>query len=82
MSPAEMRLAAELLDLASEVFSNHGCNDFDLEAAMPDPRERERLIQAYWAQEGDPEETSPDIGDDRLMGFLAERLRAMAEASL
>jgi hypothetical protein len=28
LSPAEQKLAALLLDLAADKFSNHGCNDF------------------------------------------------------
>jgi hypothetical protein len=30
MTPAQLKIARKLLNLASEEFSNHGCNDFDL----------------------------------------------------
>lgn len=30
MTPLEKRLAAKLLKMCSERFSNHGCNDYDL----------------------------------------------------
>lgn len=42
MTKAQMKLAAELLEVASDHFSNHGCNDYEIENT---PENREWLIQ-------------------------------------
>lgn len=79
MTEKEIKLAADLLLLASDQFANHGCND------MPDEyfkdwtlEERQTLVRQYWEWNGTPQEYNPDflhIGDSFLMYFLAEKLK-------
>lgn len=87
MSPGEKRLAAHLLRLAAEQFSNHGCNDFDLAEHCADPLARDGFVREFFAWNGDPDEyyevdDNQDnvhdwrLGDDALMSFLAARLEA------
>lgn len=81
LTPQLARLAAHLLWLAAEDFSNHGSNDFDL-TKIPgfETREaRSALDLAYHAWNGDRKEHDPD-GDHRygsdsaLMSFVADVL--------
>ena len=79
MTEKEIKLAADLLLLASDQFANHGCND------MPDEyfkdwtlEERQTLVRQYWEWNGTPQEYDPEflhIGDSFLMYFLAEKLK-------
>lgn len=43
-----MLLAAEMLELAKDEFSNHGCNDYEIEDT---PENREWLIQCEMADD-------------------------------
>lgn len=90
MKHYEKKLAAKLLRLASDKFSNFGCNDFDMEEAGElSPEEQEQLIRDYheYNQNGEPME--PDdieqlehdlkhpryaLGDWCLMDLLAHKL--------
>ena len=86
MTTAERRLTAAVLRLASEQFSNHGCNDFDLTELVPDQDERDALVRAYHKWNGDLAEMeengwleqsgSPDyrLMDFMVMDFMAARL--------
>jgi hypothetical protein len=87
MTPDEKKLAAILLRKASDQFSNHGCNDFDLVEFIPDRAERDALVLKYFEWNGDPSEyydASEDgdgshdwrLMDWMLMDFLADRLEA------
>ncbi len=79
MSRAERILAARLLRMASETFSNHGCND------TPDelfdgisPTEQVVMAEAYnrWNDPKGVEEPTlvTHIGDASWMDFLAHRM--------
>jgi hypothetical protein len=78
-SPKELNLAADLLRLAADEFSNHGCNDFDLFEVMT-PEEALELQQAMYAWNGDPENAPTEAKDAQwtqdwfLMGYLAAKL--------
>jgi hypothetical protein len=81
LSPTEHLLCAKLLGMASEIYSNFGCNDFDLTEFIPDEDERNMLVQAYCEWNGDPEEYRPASGDGdyrlmdyALMRYLADRI--------
>jgi hypothetical protein len=78
MTAKEKKLASLMLELASEKFSNHGCNDVDFEAWTGwSIEERRRFVKEYREWNGDPEEYSPDfleLGDDAIMSFLAYKL--------
>ena len=76
LTRAELKLAARLLDLASDVFSNRNCNDFDL--TFLSLEERQEIMKAYHSHIGtfqDYDENSVDIGDDFiLMEYLSNRI--------
>lgn len=77
MTPAEKALAAKLLRMASDQFSNHGCNDFDLSKYITDPAERDALVlEACGEVYGEAAEPDYRIGDSVLMDLMAERLEA------
>lgn len=76
MKPYERKLAAILLEMASNHFGNHGCNDFPLEKYLT-PEEQQMLTKQYHEWNGDPEEYNPDRPmslDFALMGFLAAKI--------
>lgn len=81
LSAAELRLAADLLNLAAEEFANHGCNDY----VLSNTDENWALLVACWERAGIPKEdqrTRPPAGerlyaeDWLLMRVLAKRLGA------
>jgi hypothetical protein len=81
-----MKLAANLLEIASDQFSNHGCNDYELPGDWT-PEERMELAKAYCVynkEEADQETleflAGGGLGDDALMGFLADEMRRSAGA--
>jgi hypothetical protein len=85
LTPAMMNLAAELLDRASEVFANHGCNDqrIDHVGGFETREARAALDLAYHRWNGDPQEHQPDGSHDyntdfALMSLCAASLRARA----
>lgn len=71
MKDNESNIVSKLLDMASDEFSNHGCNDLD--------KEIESLITAELLEEirvwNDAEDTWPEhasqIGDATLMRYMA-----------
>lgn len=88
----EMRLAADLLELAGDQFANHGCNDFLIDKDILPGDERwatEEVIELdrqMHEDNGDPEEHNPKwIGQNKcfadwwLMKFFATKLRYTAE---
>lgn len=82
LTDTTLRLAARFLDDAADEYSNHGCNDVDLKALIPDEDERREICRNVWESRGeDPddvwEEDLENIGDDDLMRFLAVELRSI-----
>lgn len=84
ITPLEARYAAELLDLAADQFSNHGCNDYELE----NTDENWRLVQEMEARNGDsPEYRSRRPAQNKtiytqdfcLMRYLAHKLKQVAD---
>jgi hypothetical protein len=76
----ERKLIAMLLDLASDQYSNHGCNDFDL-SFLPD-KERQSLLKAIEEWNGTPEDYDPTrkVGADWvLMRYLGEKIDPESE---
>jgi hypothetical protein len=82
MTKNELILAARLLDLASDLFSNHCCNDLDLDEMTPQEAHEFQRRMHEW--NGDPEE-APPIEDAThsldffVMAFLAHLLRESAD---
>ena len=83
MNPKWLAVAAEMLELASDEFSNHGCNDWD----FPDDwtiDERRELVRAIYQDNGDPQNFDPDrlcAMDYQVMRFLARRLKSQAKGA-
>lgn len=84
ITDTEAKLLIELLEMASNEFGNHGCNDFELAKFVPDLEERRQLIKAFHDYNGDPEEFVEDekyreqytwFHDFALMGFLADKIK-------
>jgi hypothetical protein len=79
MKAKELRLAASLLQLASDEFSNHGCNDVDAYFYEGwSLKERQQFIKEFHDWNGDPEEFNPnflELGDDILMSYLADKIK-------
>lgn len=83
MSPAERKLAAFLLKLASERFGHHICNDLELVKDVGlTPEESFEIRRAYHTYNGDPEEAlnerpdqhyTPDFAMMAYMAHLLER---------
>lgn len=67
------RLAAELLDLASEKFSNHGCNDLGRPDYFTEAEWRQMAVDfEQWNSSG--EDSSGPLGDSQAMSWLATLL--------
>ena len=82
ISKKELALAAKMLELASDQFSNHGCNDVD--GNVYDGwtlEERQQFVKDFHEWNGDPEEyeeTFLHLGDSTIMSFLAAKLEAQS----
>ena len=79
MNIKEKQLAAKMLELASEQFSNHGCNE--VEDSVYDGwtiEERKGFVKNFHDWNGDPEDYDEDflhIGDSTLMAYFADKLK-------
>ena len=78
MNEKEFKLAAKMLDLASDEFSNHGCND--VEDSVYEGwtiEERRAFVKEFHEWNGDPEEYNENflhLGDSTIMSFLSAKL--------
>lgn len=78
MTPKENKLAIQMLKLASNAFSNYGCNDVD-ESVYKDWTKQERIdfVKQFHEYNGNPEDFDSeklDIPDWLLMDFMAYKL--------
>jgi hypothetical protein len=82
LTKQELLLAAEMLQLASDQFSNHGCNDLP-KSALSLVSNEENLCARVRAWNGDAESDWPkraeSIGDSSLMQYLSDQLRNWGE---
>ena len=82
ISKKELSLAAKMLELASDNFSNHGCNDVDENVYDGwTSEERQQFVKEFHEWNGDPEEyeeTFLHLGDSTIMSFLAAKLEAQS----
>ena len=72
-----------MLDLASDRFSNHGCNDLSKEvlASIIDEEELCEDIRKYNNSPEDPwPEEARFIGDSMLMSYLSNYLKTLAQS--
>lgn len=83
LTPAELKLMADVLELAGDQFSNHGCNDFEIDDT---PEHRAIVAEMHKDDPGfDIEDFlyhgKINAGDDSLMSHFADRCSALARAS-
>jgi hypothetical protein len=77
----ERKLVAALLRLASDEYSNHGCNDFDLRDHGLEHM-AEELNELEWPDEEDrPVSISPVVSDWLMMSRLADKLEEEEQAT-
>jgi hypothetical protein len=79
MKANELKLAAVMLEMAENEFSNHGCNDVD-ESVWKDwsIEERRTFVKEIGEWNGDTEEYDEDhlyLPDWYIMAFLAHKLK-------
>lgn len=93
LTPSELKLAAHLLEMAADQYSNHGCNDFPEFASMMSLEYRNQFVKDFeeWndpelAEENyhdNPVEQEREGNDYRMMDwmamdFVAHKLKAAA----
>lgn len=83
MNPKWLKLAGQLLELASDKFSNHGCNDWEWPEGWS-VEDRREFARAIAEEDGyDPEayvaEGRYGPGDWEVMSFLAKRLEDLGD---
>jgi hypothetical protein len=85
MTSKELLLVADLLNLAHDEFSNHGCNDLPKEFLNNwTLKEKQQLMKEYHQLNGDIEEYNENdlyFQDSSLMWLLAEKIRDMVYPS-
>jgi len=77
MNKNEKLLASLMLNIASNEFSNHGCNDVENSVYKNwTPEEKNKFVKEFHEWNGDPEETDDYFlnNDNMLMSFLAYKL--------
>lgn len=72
MNTKERALAAEMLQLASDSYANHGCNDWEFPKDWT-RKERQQFIRDFQEWNGDPEERE-FLNDFEVMAFLAHKI--------
>ena len=84
LNKAELELISQLLELASNDFENHGCNDFDLKNTQEN-----RFLMLEYEKDNNP--NAPDDirfdddgqviygNDSALMSYMAERAKIVAD---
>ena len=78
LKPHEIKIISYLLEIASDEFSNHGCNDIDAKFFNSIPREQWIEMdkdEHFW--NGDPEEHDPERinpTDWSLMSYFSKRI--------
>ncbi|QLE46541.1 hypothetical protein FD723_40730 (plasmid) [Nostoc sp. C052] len=85
MTATEIKLAAKLLDVASNSFANHGCNDFDM--SFLSVEERHEIMMACFEWQGDSEgyDANQDYKlwiDWILMRYVSEKLMPNQESKI
>lgn len=75
MNQYEKRMAAELLERASDEFSNHGCNDLKRPKWFP-KEDWESMHKRMYHKNGDPENyhKSEILNDYWVMDYLGDLL--------
>lgn len=69
------RLAGEMLRLAADKFSNHGCNDFDRPNYFTKAEWEQMAVEYELWNSGGQDEASP-LGDWTIMAWLSKLAEA------
>ncbi len=82
LTTQELKLISYLLEMASDIFSCHGSNDFNLSDFLT-PEERKELILKMFTDNGTPEEFNADcdyryIEDWWLMSYFSRLINRIA----
>lgn len=81
MDKRKCELAAEMLEMASDHYSNHGCNDYRLPETWSQAECDDFTLEMHkW--NGDPENHEPgrrDVMDWHVMSFLAAILKQQSK---
>ena len=86
LSKDELHLIAQLLEMASEQFSNHGCNDFKLPATKENKAMLLEMVDHCYGEE-DKKDALDRIAKSKktimtfdwmLMSYLAKRCRKLS----
>lgn len=81
LRPTDARIAATMLELAGDQFSNHGCNDYEL----PNTPDNLAFVRRLIAASDDPEDEPHGDGatlwlmDSEVMRYCAKILTAWAD---
>lgn len=87
LSKAELKLMAELLDMASNEFSSHGCNDYTI-PATDENKDLMREIISDSFDKRDAAEAIEELGESKdelacddttLLRYFARRCKNLAE---
>lgn len=78
MNKTHFKLASILLDMASDKFSNHSCNDFEFPSNFTEEEKQALLVEYNYYNCGrnitpDDDDWIDYPGDSGWMGFLAYR---------
>jgi hypothetical protein len=63
MTPKQKQIAAEMLEMASEKFSNSGCNDYELKVTPENVDFANKMMMAMTDEGEDEEDRQPHISD-------------------
>jgi len=79
LTPKESKLAAHLLKMASDSYSNHGCNDLGqetIDAGGFTEEEKVQFVKEYREWNGDPDWPNKfeSMMDYAVMNFIAAKL--------
>ncbi len=80
LKPYEIKLIGKLLEMASDKFGNHSCNDFDLveDGGLTVEQAKELNHKLALADDDDPDlydHVGEEFGDAYLMGYYAQQFR-------
>jgi hypothetical protein len=80
LTELDKKIIHHLLNMASEEFANHCCNDFDLTELVPNADERQALAMDMEIANGTPEEFDPNrdhkiVMDWWLMSYMADKVK-------
>ena len=81
LTDKELLLVADLLNDASETYSNHGCNDFDFPSDWTDIEKQAFVVDfQIWNGGIDDDDDADNMADWCVMATLANKIRRSMKA--